>query len=150
MSRSTKPPLEPSEVPYAIFRAAATPALVAAAGCLVFASLGWGRQGLLGSLVGTVIVISFYWTDLAILGVAEKMDPKAMFGLFIGEYLIKVLLLAGLFAAMQDVSAIDVRMMGMTVGVTAGVWTMALAIAAARVRTFVVADQGGSKSPERP
>jgi hypothetical protein len=150
MSRRPRRPLEPSEVPYAIFRSAAVPTLSAAAVCLVVASFGSGRQGFLGSLLGTAIVVAFYWTDLATLRIAERVAPKATFGLFIGEYLIKISLLAGLFASLQNVTALDVRMMGLTIGVTAIVWTVSLAISAARARTFVVEGSAGPQSSPGP
>lgn len=145
MSRRAKRPLEPSELPYAIFRSAAVPTLAAAAVCLVVALIGSGRQGFLGSLLGTAIVVAFYWTDLATLRIAERVAPKATFGLFIGEYLIKISLLAGLFASLQNVTVLDVRTMGLTIVATAIVWTISLAISATRARTFVVE---GSPGPE--
>jgi hypothetical protein len=150
MSRRVKQPLEPSEVPYALFRSAAVPALAAAAVCLVVAFLGSGSTAFVGSLIGTGVVVAFYWTDLAVLRIAEKVTPTSTFALFIGEYLIKIVLLASLMFWLSDATAIDTRSLGVTVVVVALVWTVSLAIAATRVRSFVMEGSGSSASPPQP
>jgi len=150
MSRRMNEPLEPSEVPYAIFRAAAVPALAAAAICLVVAYFGSGPKALVGSVIGTGVVVAFYWTDLAVLRIAEKVAPTSTFALFIGEYLIKIMVLASLMLWLSDATAIDTRSLGVTVVVVALVWTVSLAIAATRVRAFVMEGSGSSASSPQP
>jgi hypothetical protein len=150
MSRRVKQPLEPSEVPYALFRSAAGPALAAAAICLVVAYFGGGPKALVGSLIGTAVVVAFYWTDLAVLRIAEKVAPMSTFALFIGEYLIKIALLASLMLWLSGVPAVDTRSLGFTVVVVALVWTVSLVIAATRLRTFVMEGSGTSASPPQP
>jgi hypothetical protein len=150
MSRRVKQPLEPSEVPYALFRSAAVPALASAAVCLGVAYFGSGTKALIGSLIGTGVVVAFYWTDLAVLRVAEKVTPTATFALFIGEYLIKIMLLASFMLWLSEATAVDTRSLGITVGVVALVWTISLALGATRARTFVVEGASSSVEPPQP
>ena len=150
MSRRVKQPLEPSEVPYALFRSAAVPALVSAALCVGVAYVASGPRALVGSLIGTGVVVAFYWTDLAVLRIAEKITPASMFALFIGEYLIKIMLLASFMLWLSEATAVDTRSLGVTVGVVALVWTVSLAIAATRVRAFVMEGSGSSTGPPQP
>ena len=94
--------------------------------------------------------MAFYWTDLAVLRIAEKVTPTSTFALFIGEYLIKIVLLASLMLWLSEATAVDTRSLGVTVVVVALVWTVSLAIAATRARTFVVQGSSGSAEPPRP
>ncbi len=150
MSRQVKQPLEPSELPYALFRTAAVPALAAAVVCLLMAFLASGPDALVGSLIGTAVVVAFYWTDLLVLRIAEKLPPTSTFALFIGEYLIKIMLLAILLLWLSEATAVDTRSLGVTVGVVALVWTVSLAAAAMRARAFVIEGSGSSVSPPQP
>jgi len=59
-------------------------------------------------------------------------------------------LLASLMLWLSDATAVDTRSLGVTVVVVALVWTVSLAIAATRVRSFVMEGSGSSASPPQP
>ena len=65
---------------------------------LVLWSAG-GRADLLGALLGLAIVLVFYGTDLIALWASNRLVPAATMGLFLGEYLVKVLAIAALLWA---------------------------------------------------
>lgn len=138
MSRSRGQPIAPRDLPYTLFRRAAIPAVVAA-GCCVVVAAGWsGWAGLFGSLVGAAIVVGFYVADLLTLRLAEMVDGQALMPLMLTQYMIKVIALAMLFVVLWDTTAFDMEAMALTVATATIVWTMALALFAARAATFVV------------
>jgi len=138
MSHGRREPVEPGRVPYFLFRKAAGPAVVAGVGCVVVAAVWAGAGGALGALVGAVVVLVFYGSDLVVLRIAERKEPASLMPLMMTEYLIKVVLLAFFFVVIWNTTAFSVRAMASTVAVATVVWVTALAISAARVATFSV------------
>ena len=138
MSRRRGDQVEPGDLPYALFRRAAVPAFAAATMCVVIAAVVTGWAGLVGSLIGTAIVAAFYGTDLLTLRFAERLDGQVLMPLMLTEYMIKVIALAMLFAIFWDTTAFDMKVMALTVACATIVWTIALAVSAARAATFVV------------
>jgi len=113
---------------------------------LVLWSAG-GRADLLGALLGLAIVLVFYGTDLIALWASNRLVPAATMGLFLGEYLVKVLAIAALLWALRDSTAVDLEATAMTVVVTTVTWVAALTTAALRTRSFVLdpaADPGAA------
>lgn len=138
MTKGRRDPVEPGAVPYLLFRRAAGPAIVAAAGCVVIAAIWTGLDGAFGALLGAAVVLVFYGSDLVILRVAERKEPASLMPLMMTEYLIKVVLLAFFFVLIWNTTAFSVRAMAATVAVSTVVWVTALAIFAVRVATFSV------------
>jgi ATP synthase protein I len=108
----------------------------------VLAVLALGLSGdgadLLGAVFGLAVVLVFYGTDLLVLWVARRLAPAATMGLFLGEYLVKVLAIATVLWAMRDSSAVDLEATALTVVVTTVAWVAALTTAALRTRSFVL------------
>lgn len=138
MSRHPRRPVQPSDVPYTLFRRAAVPALMAATVCVVVAAVRSGAGGAIGALLGALIVLFFYVADLVTLRFAERRKPESLMPLMMTEYIVKVILLALLLVVVWDTTAFSVRAMAGTVAVATVVWIVALAVSAMRVATFVV------------
>jgi hypothetical protein len=138
VKRNDREPITPDRLPYVLFRRAAVPALVAAAICVMGAAVWSGIAGLVGAGIGAVIVALFYWTDLLVLRLSERLVGEALMPLMLTEYLIKVAVLAILLFALWDTTAFDMRSLAVTVAVATVVWTVALGVSAARAATFVV------------
>lgn len=138
MSRSRSKPIAPRDLPYILFSRAAIPAVVAAGCCVVVAAVWLGWAGLVGSLVGAAIVVGFYVADLLTLRLAEMVDGQALMPLMLTQYMIKVIVLAMLLVILWDTTAFDMEAMAVTVAIATIVWTVALAVTAARAATFVV------------
>ncbi|MDH4159272.1 MAG: hypothetical protein OEV62_03375 [Actinomycetota bacterium] len=105
--------------------------------------LAGNAADLLGALLGLAIVAVFYGTDLLVLWVSRRLVPAATMGLFLGEYLVKVLAIAALLWALRDSSAVDLQATATTVVVTTVTWVAALTTAALRTRSFVLDPAAG-------
>ena len=130
--------VEPGALLGVMFRAAARPALAVALGCLLAVTIAWGRAGLLGGAIGVVLVLGFYGADLLVLRLTRELSPGRMTAAVLGEYVVKILLLAALVWWLQRFTSVDLHAMAVTVVVTTVAWVVALTVTAFRARSFVI------------
>lgn len=131
-------PYPPAELPYALFRRATLPALVAAAICVVVSTAVAGLAGLWGSLAAAGIVTVFYATDLVALRLAERSSGSSLMPLMLFEYVAKISVIALLLTLIWDTTALSTKALAATIALATVVWTFSLAVFAARAPTYVV------------
>lgn len=138
MSTRGRRPVAPADVPYELFKKAAIPTLLSAAGCVLVSAVASGSDGAIGALVGAVVIAVFYGTDLVVLRYAERRPPSSLMSMMMATYVIKVVVLALLFLVIWNTTAFDVKAMAVTVAVATVVWVMSLTLFASRISTFSV------------
>jgi len=131
-------PVQVGAVPYALFKRAAPFAIVASIICVFVGGIVSGKDGAVGALVGSIIVVCFYGLDLLALRLAEGLPGTALLPIMLLQYVIKVCVLAIVMSGLWDTDAFSSTAMATTVAVAVVVWTGALTVLAARVQTYSV------------
>lgn len=126
------------ELPGTYFRWAATPtvAAVGVAALATWPTVG-GAEAAAVVLGGTVVLV-FFGIDLLAMRVTASWEPTATFLLVMVEYLVKIIALAVLFAAIRGQDAVPGRWVGIGIAVAGTVFLAALVVAHLRIPTFVV------------
>jgi ATP synthase protein I len=130
--------LEGGDLLGVMFTWAARPALVVALITVVGVTIVTGWAGFVGGLVAVTIVVLFFGVDLLVLHFTKAASPGQVSAVVLGEYVVKILLLAVLVWWLQKQSWIDLHSMAVTVVTTTVAWIVALTVAAFRARSFVI------------
>lgn len=110
----------------------------AAAGvvCLITYSVIDGWSGALASLVGVGFVAFFFGVDLLVLRLTRGAPGGVTAAALMGEYLIKVLVMAGVLWLLSESTSLDLQVTAVTVVVTTVIWAVAVTAVALRTRSF--------------
>ena len=88
--------------------------------------------------IGVAIVLLFFGVDLVVLRMTMALSPAQVTAVVLGEYVVKIVLLAVLVWWLQAQSAVDLHAMAVTVVLTTVAWVVCLTVAAFRARSFVI------------
>jgi len=115
---------------------------------LVGAAVLRGLPGVLGSLLGTLLVVGLFWVNIAVMRRTAASRPRIVLGAVVGGHLAKVLVLLALFPVLARIEALDVRAFGVSVMAAVAVWTGAelLGFVRARVSTVTISNASVSSS----
>ena len=135
--------------------ARSTPWAAAAALLCVFAYLVVdGVDAALAALLGAGFVVFFFGVDLLVLRFTRESPGAVTAAALLGEYLIKVLVLAAALWALSQSTDLDLQPMAVTVVVTTIVGAVAVTLVAMRTRSFFFdfpsSADTGSNSQHRP
>jgi hypothetical protein len=137
MSR-TRQPLEGGDLLAVMFTWAARWSFVVALVSVVGVTIGTGWPGFVGGVVGVTMVLLFFGVDLVVLRMTKALSPTQVTAVVLGEYVVKILLLAVLVWWLQSRSEVDLHAMAVTVVLTTVAWVVSLTVAAFRARSFVI------------
>jgi NADH:ubiquinone oxidoreductase subunit 6 (subunit J) len=134
------------ELPGRYFRRAAPPTVIT--GILVTALAAWvdGFPAAAGALLGAVILLGFFGTDLLAMRMSADWEPVATFGVVMIEYIGKIVVLALIFmllAGQPEPQQISTRWLGISLAATGVVFLVGLVVAYLAVPTFGI-------EPEQP
>jgi hypothetical protein len=146
VTRHQYPAVEPGALLGVMFGWAARPALVVGLLSLVAVTMAWGRAGFAGGVIGIAIVVAFYAVDLLVLRLTRSSSGGTTTAAVLGEYVAKILLLALLVWWLQQLAAIDLHGMAVTVVATTVTWVVGLTMAAFRSRSFLFDEPSASSS----
>ena len=103
--------------------------LTAGLACAVVAGLAVGREGLLGAAIGTALVLGFLWSGivplLVVRGDAAASAKGLATGILLLSYTLRLALALVVLKLAGGSDALSQRALGITVIVTAAVWTLA-------------------------
>ncbi len=100
--------------------------LVAGLVCaLVAASSGGGGRGAVSALLGTGVVVLFFWSGLVPLLLVRGQEDRAALGLgvLLVNYTLRLALALLLLRAADSAGAVDTEVLGITIIITTLVWT---------------------------
>ncbi len=134
--------------PAPILRAAVLPSLVAAAICVVVATILAGRPGLYGAVAGSLLVVTFLGFGHLTLQMVSVVSPQLQLVIALLTYGLQVVALLALYAAFANnadwTGAISAASVGSTIMVCAVVWSAGRVLAASRERRPLF-DEGGRR-----
>lgn len=122
----------------ALFRAAATPTLLAGAAVAVGGVLTAGGDGLIGAILGTLLVVAFFGIGLLVSHRTARVAPLAVMGVALLTYTAKVFALGLVLVVFRDTTLFDPTVFALAVLVTAVVWLVAQVRAFTRVPMLYV------------
>jgi ATP synthase protein I len=133
-----------------ILRGAAIPTgltgLVAVATGLLIA----GGKGALGSAIGAALVLVFFTLGVLIVSYVAKMSQQLVMAAGLFGYLVKLIAVFGLVAALSHVTIWNTRAFGWTVIALTVVWLAAEANATMNVKSPYVEPREGSRDLGEP
>lgn len=94
-------------------RSAVVTAIVAVIMLAICLAVG-GAKGLIGGLIAVTIVALFFAISIVAVGRAARIGPHVMMATALGTYLFKILVLLILVGQLQNTSAFDPRLFGLT------------------------------------
>jgi hypothetical protein len=100
------------------------------------------------ALLGLVMVVLFFGLDLVVLRLTRRAHGAVTAAALMGEYALKVVLLAAALWAIATSTDLDLQPTAVTVVVTTVVGAVAVTAVAMRVRSFTF-DYPADQSPER-
>jgi ATP synthase protein I len=115
----------------------AVPTAIAGAVALVIGALVAGGRGALGALLGVLVVGVFYVISMLVVGWVSRVKPAALMPTAVGTFLVKVLLLLGLIAALRGTTAFNTKVFGFTAIGCVLVWSAGQISALARKIPYV-------------
>jgi hypothetical protein len=133
---TTSAPIEPDRLFERMVLQAGSAALLAGLAC-VGVALFAGAAAVAGAAAGLAVVAVFYAVDLWIVRVSRGWDPEATRAAVLGEYVVKVVVLAAAVWWLHDQSWIDPQALAVTVVVVTVVWIVALTVSALRSRSYI-------------
>jgi ATP synthase protein I len=133
---------------YAIIirRAGALTAIAAAIMVAVSAALA-GVKGLYGALIGVAIVAVFFGLSVLVVGWAARISPQAMMVAALSTYVVKIVGLAFVVAALHGMNAFSDRALGLTALGCILVWSAAQVITAVKVKMLYVEPEPQPQQP---
>ena len=108
----------------------------AGAVCVVAYLLADGAAGAWAAVLGVGLVAVFFGVDIVVLRLTRGLPPGVTVGALLGEYLVKVVLLAAVLWALSTSTDLDLHATAVTVIVTTVVGAIAVTVTALRVRSF--------------
>lgn len=115
-----------------------TPLATVTAGAVLaaVATADLGPRGAVSALVGTAVVVLFFWTGTLPLQVVRREQDRAAFGLVVllMNYALRLLLVVMALALADRADAVDARWTGLTVIAGTLVWVAAQVAAVSRPR----------------
>jgi ATP synthase protein I len=122
-------------------RAGALTAIAAAIMVAVSAGLV-GTKGLTGALIGVGIVALFFGISVVVVGRAAKVSPQAMMIAALATFLVKIVVLMFVVAALNGTTAFSTRTLGFVAIGCILVWSAAQIVTAVRVKLLYVEPEG--------
>jgi ATP synthase protein I len=105
------------------------------------AALG-GVHGVIGALIGVAIVTVFFGISVVVVGRAARISPGAMMGAALVTYLVKIVALAVVVSSLQNATAFNTKLLGLTAIVCILAWSAAQVIASMRTKALYVEPDG--------
>jgi ATP synthase protein I len=133
-----------------ILRGAAIPTALAGLGAVVAGLLLAGGKGALGSAIGAVLVLVFFTLGLLVVSYVTKMNEQLVLAAGLFGYLVKLIAVFGLVAALNHVSIWNTRAFGWTVIALTVVWLAAEANATMNVKSPYVEPGTQSRDLGKP
>ena len=121
-------------------RAGALTAIAAAIMVAVSAGLV-GAKGLTGALIGVAIVAIFFGISIVVVGRAAKVSPQAMMIAALATFLVKIVALMFVVAALSGTTAFSTRTLGFVAIGCILVWSAAQIVTAIKVKLLYVEPQ---------
>jgi ATP synthase protein I len=118
-------------------RAGALTAIAAAIMVAVSAVLV-GTKGLTGALIGVAIVAIFFGLSIIVVGRAAKISPAAMMVAALSTFLVKIVVLMFVVAALRGTTAFSTRTLGFVAIACILVWSAAQIVTAIKVKLLYV------------
>jgi ATP synthase protein I len=118
-------------------RAGALTAIAAVIMIAVSAALV-GTKGLTGALIGVAIVAIFFGLSIVVVGRAAKVSPAAMMVAALGTFLVKIVALMFVVAALRGTTAFSTRTLGFVAIACILVWSAAQIVTAIKVKLLYV------------
>lgn len=125
----------------------ALPTAIAGAVALVIGTLVAGGRGALGALLGVVVVAVFYLISMVVVGWVSRARPAALMPVAVGTFLVKIVLLLGLIAALHGTTVFNTKVFGFTAIGCVLVWSAGQVSALARRIPYVEPAAGTSARP---
>ena len=117
-----------------ILRRSAVVTAPAALVMVVLSTILGGVKGLTGSLLGVVLVITFFGISTVAVSRAARHSPQAMMITAITTYLVKIVALLFFVAKFSGTTAFDGKLFGLTAIVCVLTWTTAQVLVSARLK----------------
>lgn len=117
--------------------------------CLLAHLVLGGPAAGVAALLGLLLVVGFFGADLVVLRLTRDSPGALTAGALMGEYALKVVLMAALLWAIATATELDLQPTATTVVVTTVVGAIAVTVVAMRVRSFTFdfpTDQGSNRS----
>jgi ATP synthase protein I len=105
---------------------------------LIGVTIASGWSGFVGAAIGLALVLVFFGTDLVVVAVSRSWSPQVLTAVVLGEYVIKIVVLAGFIWWLDTRTAVDLHAVAVTVVVTTVAWVIALTVVAFRARSFTI------------
>lgn len=152
--QSQQRPQQPAslhELPGRYFRRAAPPTVVT--GVVVTGLAAWvgGGAAAAGAVLGSVILLGFFGTDLLAMRMSAQWEPIATFGVVMIEYIGKIVVLALVFmllAGQPEPQQVSTRWLGIALAASGVVFLVGLVVAYLTVPTFVIEPEQPESSAE--
>ncbi len=125
-----------------ILRRSAVVTAPAALVMVVLSAILGGVKGLTGSLLGVVLVITFFGISTVAVSRAARHSPQAMMITAITTYLVKIVALLFFVAKFSGTTAFDGKLFGLTAIVCVLTWTTAQVLVSARLKIPYVEPDG--------
>lgn len=116
--------------------------VAAVIGALVASDTG---KALLGSAIGTVIVIAFFTVGQLVVGAVLRSNPEMAMSVALMVYLLKIGVLLVFIVLFQDTTAFDTKVFALTVLACTLAWTAAEVWVFARTKVLYVDPQQGPR-----
>jgi ATP synthase protein I len=121
-----------------MFTKAAVPAAAVAVLGLIAVTVASGWHGFVGGAIGVLLVVVFFGVDLVVVALSRSWSPQVLTAVVLGEYVIKVVIMAAFIWWLDVHTAIDLHALAVTVVVTTVAWVIALTVVAFRARSFTI------------
>ena len=129
-----------------LLRAAVLPSLVVGTACAVAGAATAGADALAGALLGTALVVGFFWAGQATLEAVRSVGPALFLVVALLTYTLQVVVLLAVFASFRRNETwsehVSTTALGITVIVCTGVWSVGV-IVASRQQRVPIYDVGG-------
>jgi ATP synthase protein I len=123
---------------WVMFTKAAAPAAVVAVLGLIAVTIASGWRGFVGGAIGVLLVLTFFGADLLVVALSRSWSPQALTAVVLGEYVIKVVVMAAFIWWLDTHTTVDLHALAVTVVVTTVAWVIALTVVAFRARSFTI------------
>lgn len=131
----------------AILRSTAVPTFVAGVVLVVASAALAGPRGALGAASGVAVVAVFFTISLVAVAWASRISPFVMMQVAIFSYLVKIVLLGVLVAALANSDVFNTRAFALAVLVSTLVWIGAQMRAFMKLKMLYVEPAGGEARP---
>ncbi len=125
-----------SEVP--VLRTAGLATLIVGIACIVLAGIFRGKDGLIGALVATVLVLIFFAVGNLVLNWALRAHPQIALSIALLTYVVKIGVLFVLIIAFANTTLFNTKVFALVVVICTITWTMAEVVLWSRARVLYV------------